>query len=66
MRLGRLGGAIGAALFFGRGSLVDMGLMPFGPSSNRVGRDAYKDAAEQGLSLVRSRDEAFIRVRWTF
>jgi len=58
--------SIGANLFFGRGSTADMSLMPFAPASNRVGNDAFQDATEPGLSLVRSRDEAYFRIRWTF
>ena len=34
--------------------------------SNRTGRHAYKDFAENGLSAVRDRDEIFLRVRYTF
>jgi hypothetical protein len=31
-----------------------------------VGSHAYQDAAENGLSLLRDRDEAFLTVRYTF
>jgi len=32
----------------------------------RAGRHAYRDFVENGLSVVRDRDEAFLRVRYTF
>jgi hypothetical protein len=34
--------------------------------SNRVGRHAYRDFVENGLSAVRDRDEMFLRIRYTF
>jgi len=32
----------------------------------RAGRHAYRDFVENGLSAVRDRDEAFLRIRYTF
>ena len=32
----------------------------------RAGRNAYDDFVENGLSVVRDRDEAFLRIRYTF
>jgi hypothetical protein len=33
---------------------------------NRVGKGAYKSHVENGLSVIRERDEFFLRVRYTF
>ncbi len=60
---------IGAALFMGRGQLVDMPMIPLGPARNRVpdgDGNAFKDQVENGLSVVRDRDEVFLRIRYTF
>jgi hypothetical protein len=38
----------------------------FAPYGNRAGPRAYQDGADQLLALIRKRDEAFLRVRWTF
>jgi hypothetical protein len=55
----------GIALFMGRAEPRVMALYPtaLGP---RAGRHAYKDFVENGLSAVRDRDEAFLRIRYTF
>ncbi len=55
----------GFALFHGREELRDMAITPLS-LSNRVGRHAYKDVVENGLSAVRDRDEMFISLRYTF
>ena len=36
------------------------------PPSNRTGDNAYKVGVENGLSLIRKRDEVYLRLRWTF
>jgi hypothetical protein len=36
------------------------------PTVNRAGIHAYQDGTERLLSLIRGRDEAFMRLRWTF
>ena len=56
---------LGLALFKGRAEPRVMALYPtsLGP---RAGRHAYNDFVEHGLSAVRDRDEAFLRVRYTF
>jgi hypothetical protein len=57
--------SFGAAVFAGRMAARDM---PLSPTSlgNRAGRHAYDDFVENGLSVVRERDELFLRVRYTF
>jgi hypothetical protein len=53
------------AIFEGR---EEPRVMAFEPTflGNRVGRHAYKDFVENGLSAVRDRDEIFLRMRYTF
>lgn len=57
---------IGMLYFFGRTQLKDMPVQEFGPPSNRVGRNANKVGVDNLLSLIRKRDEVFLRLRWTF
>jgi hypothetical protein len=56
----------GVSFFVGRGERVVMPLTGYAPVSNRAGPHAYEDGVERLLSLIRKRDEAFMRVRWTF
>ncbi len=56
---------VGLALFAGSVQQKTMALVPFA-SGNRVGGGAYHDYAENGLSAVRERDEAFLRIKYTF
>jgi hypothetical protein len=55
----------GLASFYGRSQFRRTGITQLGPA-NRVGSHAYKDAVDNGLSLLRDRDEAFLSVRYTF
>jgi hypothetical protein len=57
---------VGALFFYGRSQWVDMPVNEIGPASNRVGSRAYQDGADNGLALVRDRDELFLRLRYTF
>jgi hypothetical protein len=57
---------VGMLYFFGRTQLVDMPVRDFAPTSNRVGENAYESGVDNLLSLVRKRDEVFLRLRWTF
>jgi len=57
---------VGMLYFFGRTELKDMPVQEFGPPSNRVGEDVYKVGVDNILSLIRKRDEVFLRLRWTF
>ena len=55
----------GLAAFMGREEARRMAISPTS-LSNRTGRHAYKDFAENGLGAVRDRDEMFLKVRYTF
>ncbi|MBW2243769.1 MAG: hypothetical protein JRH01_17430 [Deltaproteobacteria bacterium] len=55
----------GVALFAGRTQRKDMGINPIA-SRNRTGRGASKDFVDNGLSVIRDRDEFFVRVRYSF
>jgi hypothetical protein len=62
---------IGVNIFFGRTELNRMPLNEIGPVSNRAPagsneRIAYQDGVDNLLSLVRRRDEVYLRLRWTF
>jgi hypothetical protein len=56
----------GISLFYGKTELVDMGVNPIGPPTTRAGPNAYKNGTERFISNIRKRDEAFLRLRWTF
>ena len=56
----------GFLLFFGRTQLKDMDIRPIGPPVNRAGANAYKQPVDNLLSLVRARDEVYVRLRYTF
>jgi len=55
----------GVALFWGRYQEKAFPLNPVAPS-NQVQRFSYATWAQNGLSVIRDRDEAFIRLRYTF
>jgi hypothetical protein len=57
---------IGMLYFFGRTQLKDMPVQEFGPPSDRVGPHTNKVGVDNLLSLIRKRDEVFLRLRWTF
>jgi len=57
---------VGANIFMGREQLHEMPLAGIGPVSNQRGKYAYKVGVENGISLVRDRDEVFLRLRYTF
>ncbi len=57
---------MGISLFFGQTELNDMPVNPIGPPVNRAGPNAYKDPGERFISNIRKRDEAWLRLRWTF
>ena len=52
--------------FFGHTELKDMPTQDFAPAANRSGPNAYETGVDNGLSLIRQRDEVFMRLRWTF
>ncbi len=55
----------GLSAFFGRVERKTMSLVP-PASGNRVTPSAYFDYVENGLSVVRDRDEAYLRIKYTF
>ena len=57
---------VGASVFMGNQRLVNMGVNTIGPASPRSGPNAYMNASEPGLSIVRDRDEVFMTLRYTF
>jgi len=56
---------VGLATFWGREQGKRMAISPTS-LSNRAARHAYTDYTDNGLSVVRERDEVFLRVRYTF
>jgi hypothetical protein len=58
--------SFGLATFAGREQEVQMPINGLAPVQERFGRNAYKSFVEPGLSLVRERDEVFLRIRYTF
>jgi hypothetical protein len=58
--------SVGLAVFSGREQTRTMPLTGLAPASERFGRNAYDSFFEPGLSLVRERDEIFLRLRYTF
>ncbi len=56
---------VGLLSFWGRTELVDMPLNEISPAANRAGPDAYRSPVENVLSLIRDRDEVFLRLRYT-
>jgi hypothetical protein len=57
---------VGMLYFFGHTQLKDMPVNELGPAANRTGRNAYDQGVDNGLSVIRKRDEVFMRLRWTF
>ena len=55
----------GLAMFMGREQPRVMSLYQTSLGV-RAGRNAYDDFVENGLSVVRDRDEVFLRIRYTF
>jgi hypothetical protein len=58
--------AVGLAGFFGRPYSNQMPVNPFGTVTQQTGQNAYTTFTEPGLSLIRDRDEAYFRLRYTF
>jgi hypothetical protein len=55
----------GLALFWGRTQDKEASLNPISLRNN-AGRDAYRSFVDNGLSVVRDRDEVFMSIRYTF
>ncbi len=58
--------SVGMNFFFGRFETVDTAIAPLGVIGTEAGHMAYKDASENALAVVRERDEAYLRLRYTF
>jgi hypothetical protein len=56
----------GMALFYGREQRADIASNGIGPAGNEQGDWAYQSGAQNGLSIVRDRDEVYLRIRYTF
>src|SRR5690606_38825976 len=61
-----LSGTVGLNLFFGRFQMVDMPVSGLATVGGESGRFAYQEAVENGLAVVRERDEFYLRIRYTF
>jgi hypothetical protein len=57
---------LGLAGFAGREESRPMALAGLYPATERFGRHAYRTSVENGLSLIRERDEIFLRIKYTF
>jgi hypothetical protein len=57
---------IGMLYFWGRTEMESMPINELGPPSNRVGKYTYDVGVDNVLSVIRKRDEVFLRLRWTF
>ena len=58
--------SVGALLFFGREETVDMPVNDIAAGFDRTGNGAYKNSVENGLAVIRDRDEIFMRLRYSF
>ena len=59
-------GTVGMNFFFGRFQTVDMPIQGLGTVGGESGRLAYQESVENGLAVVRERDEFYMRLRYTF
>jgi len=58
---------VGAAMFMGRLQLRDLPIAnPATANASQTGVNAFKTGVANGLSVVRERDEVFMRLRYTF
>jgi hypothetical protein len=58
--------AVGLAGFFGRWYSNNLAVNSFTDVVQQTGQNAYTTFSEPGLSLIRDRDEAYFRLRYTF
>ncbi len=56
----------GVALFYGHTQTGPGEINPLAPGINRTGGHAYDSFMDNGLSVVRDRDEVYLRIRYTF
>ncbi|MEB2345437.1 MAG: hypothetical protein OZ948_11915 [Deltaproteobacteria bacterium] len=59
-------GTVGLNFFFGRWQTVDMPIQGLGTVGGESGKLAYQESVENGLAVVRERDEFYMRLRYTF
>ena len=57
---------IGMAVFYGREQRADISSNGIGPAAQQQGDWAYQGGAQNGISIVRDRDEVYLRIRYTF
>jgi hypothetical protein len=57
---------VGANLFYGRVEQTQAALVPRGGLAGGAGKGAYHSYVEEGLSVLRDRDEIYLRLRMTF
>jgi hypothetical protein len=57
---------VGVNWFFGDPQLRSSPLLPVSAVDTQVGRDSYRQGVENGLAVVRDRDEVFFRLRYTW
>ena len=62
----RFSATIGMNFFWGRFQTTDMPIQNLGTVGSEVGSAAYTRGVENGLAVVRERDEFFMRLRYTF
>jgi hypothetical protein len=58
--------AVGIEGFWGRFYSNPMPVNPFSTVQQQTGQNAYTTFTEPGLSVIRDRDEAYLRLRYTF
>jgi hypothetical protein len=56
----------GVSFFFGKTERVIMPVQGIAPNGTRAGPHTYENSVERLLANFRFRDEAFLRLRWTF
>jgi hypothetical protein len=59
-------GTIGMNFFWGRFQTADMPVRGLATLGGESGHLAYQEAVENGLAVVRERDELYLRLRYTF
>jgi hypothetical protein len=62
----RMSITVGGAWFYGRTESRPFPLTPAGIANAGAGKGSYRSYVQNGLSLVRERDEVFLRLRYTF
>jgi hypothetical protein len=57
---------VGLSMFYGREQRTDIATNGIAPGQQEQGDWAYQAGAQNGVSIVRDRDEVFLRLRYTF